>query len=225
MRIRVSAVLLMLLTVLTATRVQAQGNPSQDEMFKALQCPETSRCRGMVPPSQLVPPPAPAPDVPASPPTYPPQAIVSAPSHPGPRVSARPSNGPCSRPTQLAANSTSSSAPSVNLTVQFKTNSAELAPAAMRTLDDLGHVLSRSELAPFRFRIEGHTDTVGNREANRSLSERRAAAVVNYLTNRFGVDPARLEAVGMGEDSLLVPTPPQTPEPCNRRVQIVNLGS
>ena len=28
----------------------------------------------------------------------------------------------------------------------------------------------------------------------------------------------------MGEDGLLVPTPPQTPEPRNRRVQVINLG-
>ena len=29
----------------------------------------------------------------------------------------------------------------------------------------------------------------------------------------------------MGEDGLLVTTPPQTPEPRNRRVQVVNLGA
>ena len=29
----------------------------------------------------------------------------------------------------------------------------------------------------------------------------------------------------MGEDGLLVPTPDQTPEPRNRRVQVVNIGS
>ncbi len=29
----------------------------------------------------------------------------------------------------------------------------------------------------------------------------------------------------MGENGLLVATPPQTPEPRNRRVQVVNLGA
>ena len=29
----------------------------------------------------------------------------------------------------------------------------------------------------------------------------------------------------MGEDELLVPTADQTPEPRNRRVQVVNIGS
>jgi len=49
--------------------------------------------------------------------------------------------------------------------------------------------------------------------------------VVDYVTKKYGVDPSRLQAVGMGEDGLLVPTPPQTPEPRNRRVQVINLGA
>jgi OmpA-OmpF porin, OOP family len=48
---------------------------------------------------------------------------------------------------------------------------------------------------------------------------------VDYVAKKFGIDPSRLEAVGMGEDGLLVATPQQTPEPRNRRVQVVNLGA
>jgi outer membrane protein OmpA-like peptidoglycan-associated protein len=116
-------------------------------------------------------------------------------------------------------------APSVNLIVQFKTNSAELTPSARRTLDELGNALSNAALAEYHFRIEGHTDTVGSRAANKALSERRAAAVVDYLAGQFGVDRARLEAVGMGDEAPLVPTPPQTPEQRNRRVRVVNMGA
>ncbi len=115
--------------------------------------------------------------------------------------------------------------PSVNLTVNFPTNSAALTPAATRTLNELGRALSSQALAGFRFRIEGHTDTVGSPEANRTLSERRAATVVDYLVARFNVDRSRLEAVGMGQDGLLVQTSPQSAEPRNRRVQVVNLGA
>jgi len=117
------------------------------------------------------------------------------------------------------------SGPSVNLTVDFATGSAQLTPQAMATLDELGRALSSNQLSDYRFRIEGHTDTVGSDDYNRALSERRADAVVTYLTTKFGVAPARLEAVGMGEQGLLVPTPPQTPEPRNRRVQVINLGA
>lgn len=115
--------------------------------------------------------------------------------------------------------------PSVNLTVNFANGSAELMPDAIRTLDELGRALASKELEAYRFRIEGHTDTVGSRTYNQSLSERRATAVVNYVSQKYGVSPARLQAVGMGEDGLLVPTPPQTAEPRNRRVQVINLGA
>jgi OmpA-OmpF porin, OOP family len=116
-------------------------------------------------------------------------------------------------------------APAVNLTVNFANGSAELTPAAIRTLDELGRALSSKDLAGYRFRIEGNTDTVGSLDYNRALSERRAEAVVDYVAKKYEVDPARLQAVGMGEDGLLVPTPPQTPEPRNRRVQVINLGA
>ena len=116
-------------------------------------------------------------------------------------------------------------APSVNLTVQFANGSAALTPAAVKTLSELGRALSSSTLTSYRFRIEGHTDTVGDAEANRALSERRAQSVVAFLTSHFGIEGARLEPVGLGEEGLLVQTPPNTAEARNRRVQVVNLGA
>lgn len=115
--------------------------------------------------------------------------------------------------------------PSVNLTVQFRTGSAVLTPAAEHTLDELGRALSSPKLAGYRFRIEGHTDTVGNPEKNKLLSQERADKVIDYLVSKFGVDKSRLEAIGMGEEGLLVQTPRQTPEPRNRRVTVVNVGA
>jgi OOP family OmpA-OmpF porin len=116
-------------------------------------------------------------------------------------------------------------APSVNLTVQFRTGSADLTPAARHTLDELGRALSSPSLAGYHFRIEGHTDTVGNPALNKTLSQRRAESVVTYLEQKFGVAPDRLQPLGMGEEGLLVPTPPNTPEPRNRRVTVVNVGA
>lgn len=123
-------------------------------------------------------------------------------------------------PTQAATK-----APAVSLNIQFATGSAELTPSATRALDQLGQALGNPTLAAYHFRIEGHTDTVGSADLNKSLSERRAEAVVAYLTSKYQIDPARLQAVGMGENGLLVATPPQTPEARNRRVLVVNVGS
>ena len=115
--------------------------------------------------------------------------------------------------------------PSISLNVEFATGSAELTPAAIHSLDQLGQALANPTLAAYHFRVEGHTDTVGSASLNKTLSERRAEAVVSYLTSKYQIDPSRLQAVGMGENGLLVQTPPQTPEARNRRVLVVNVGS
>jgi outer membrane protein OmpA-like peptidoglycan-associated protein len=117
------------------------------------------------------------------------------------------------------------SGPAVNLTVNFANGSADLTPEAIKTLDELGKALSSQELSAYKFRIEGHTDTVGSPAYNKELSERRAEAVVDYIAKKYGVNPDRMQAVGMGEDGLLVATPPHTPEPRNRRVEVINLGA
>jgi outer membrane protein OmpA-like peptidoglycan-associated protein len=144
----------------------------------------------------------------------------------GPTRGIRLNPNPTSAPAQAQAPAPTPAAPaSVNLMVQFASGSAELTPTAVRILDNLGKALSDQTLTSYRFRIEGHTDTVGTPTYNKDLSDRRAAAVVDYLANNFHVDRHRLQAIGMGEDGLLVPTPDQTPEARNRRVQVVNLGS
>lgn len=125
-----------------------------------------------------------------------------------------------SEPTQAEA-----AAPSVNLNVDFPTDSATLTPDAKATLDRLGRALTSKDLATYRFRIEGHTDTVGSTTYNQELSQRRADAVAAYLEQAFSIPPSRLEAVGMGEQGLLVVTPPQTAELRNRRVAVINLGA
>ena len=136
---------------------------------------------------------------------------------------ARPPSSPAGPQPQSVAGP--AEAPSADANVQFANGSAQLTAAAMSVLDDLGQALIDPSLAPDRFLIEGHTDTVGDRGMNQSLSERRAAAVVSYLARKYRIPTQRLVARGMGKDGLLVPTPDQTPEPRNRRVHVVNLGS
>jgi OmpA-OmpF porin, OOP family len=130
-------------------------------------------------------------------------------------------------PTRTAstAPTAATEAPSVSLSVEFATGSADLTPQARQTLDQLGKALSSSDLSQFRFRIEGHTDTVGAPDHNMALSQQRADAVAAYLESKFGVNAGRLQAIGMGEQGLLVQTPPNTPNDKNRRVAVVNLGA
>jgi OOP family OmpA-OmpF porin len=149
-------------------------------------------------------------------------------ANPSPAAAAPSANAPSANASSAnAASGTapSGNAPSVNLSVQFEKGSAGLTAAAMQTLNELGKALNQPSLTAYRFRIEGHTDTVGSADYNKELSDRRAAAVVDYLAATFKVDRSRLEPVGMGEQGLLVPTPDQTSEPRNRRVAVINIGS
>ncbi len=114
--------------------------------------------------------------------------------------------------------------PSLDFNITFASGSAELTPAAVKVLDTLGKALASADLARFKFRIEGHTDTVGTPDSNRELSARRADAVVGYLSRNYSIAADRLEAVGMGQEALLVQTGPGVPEQRNRRVHVVNVS-
>ena len=67
--------------------------------------------------------------------------------------------------------------------------------------------------------VAGHTDTVGNDQFNDALSLRRAERVRTLLIGR-GIAPESISAIGRGKRELRVPTPDNTPEPRNRRVEI-----
>ncbi|MGZ6040019.1 MAG: hypothetical protein ACXWKR_15220, partial [Phenylobacterium sp.] len=54
---------------------------------------------------------------------------------------------------------------------------------------------------------------------NDTLSRKRASDILNALIGQ-GLEPTISRAVGRGERELLVPTPDNTPEPRNRRVEV-----
>jgi outer membrane protein OmpA-like peptidoglycan-associated protein len=68
--------------------------------------------------------------------------------------------------------------------------------------------------------VVGHTDTVGTPASNYELGLRRATIVRDLLIGA-GLDASTIEATSHGEGNLLVPTPDDTAEPRNRRVEIV----
>jgi outer membrane protein OmpA-like peptidoglycan-associated protein len=94
-------------------------------------------------------------------------------------------------------------------------NTAE-EPKLERTLGKVHDALARigNELKA-RLYVAGYTDTVGGREYNQDLSERRARAIASW----FAAHGLKVRACyqGFGEDAPAVTTPDETPEARNRR--------
>jgi outer membrane protein OmpA-like peptidoglycan-associated protein len=107
--------------------------------------------------------------------------------------------------------------------IYFDSGAWEVTPDQYDKLSRIAHailrVLERNPDAVFL--IAGYTDAVGSDEDNASLSDRRAAAVADVLTDRFDVPAENLVTQGYGEQYLKVDT--QGPEPRNRRVSIQNV--
>jgi OOP family OmpA-OmpF porin len=69
--------------------------------------------------------------------------------------------------------------------------------------------------------IEGHTDNVGSADHNMELSQRRAESVVNYLVEKFGIEPARLSAKGYGSTRPVVDNSTEVGKQKNRRIEAI----
>jgi outer membrane protein OmpA-like peptidoglycan-associated protein len=67
--------------------------------------------------------------------------------------------------------------------------------------------------------VIGHTDTVGKPEYNEGLAMHRAKLIADLLKAR-GLNVLSLNLEYHGERNLLIPTPDETPEPRNRRVEV-----
>nr|WP_298130571.1 OmpA family protein [uncultured Pseudoxanthomonas sp.] len=109
----------------------------------------------------------------------------------------------------------------IDLNILFDFARATLRPDSLTQLDELGRVLLTPALAARRIGIHGHTDAVGEADANLRLSRQRAAAVAEYLGRTFGIAPSRLDVQGFGESRLKRPDVPDAD--ANRRVAIVLL--
>ncbi|WP_243374820.1 peptidoglycan-associated lipoprotein Pal [Microvirga solisilvae] len=81
--------------------------------------------------------------------------------------------------------------------VFFETDSTDLTPTAVATLDKQSQWLQR--YPNYTFILEGHADERGTREYNYSLSARRAQTVRDYLISR-GIPANRFRTVSYGKE-------------------------
>ncbi|MGE5803889.1 MAG: OmpA family protein [Gemmatimonadota bacterium] len=101
--------------------------------------------------------------------------------------------------------------------VAFLTGSAKLTLNSQGPLDRV--VTALRERPELRVVIEGHTDNVGNRDANLRLSKARADAVRAYFIAK-GIAASRLTSVGIGPDQPVAPNDTEEGRAKNRRVQL-----
>lgn len=105
--------------------------------------------------------------------------------------------------------------------ITFGAGSSTLRPSSAPVLEEVTDIINRCE--DLSLRIAGHTDSDGDAEFNRRLSELRAKSVKAFLVG-LGVDPARIEAVGHGEAQPLVPNDSAQNKARNRRIEFETLS-
>ena len=102
-------------------------------------------------------------------------------------------------------------------TILFDTGKATIKFQSAEVLNQILNVLKKYPNS--RFRIEGHTDSVGKKAKNMILSQNRADAVKVYLI-QGGIDASRLESQGFGPEKPIASNKNKKGRELNRRVEI-----
>jgi outer membrane protein OmpA-like peptidoglycan-associated protein len=115
-----------------------------------------------------------------------------------------------------------------NIPVLFKLNSSTLDATAKQTIDEAA-AWAKAEKAKgnangWLVQVVGFADTSGKTAKNRSLSERRANTVIQYLVLKHGLDLRRLvQPFGYGENKPVADNKTAEGRAKNRRVEIIIL--
>ncbi|TAE73963.1 MAG: OmpA family protein [Bacteroidetes bacterium] len=101
--------------------------------------------------------------------------------------------------------------------IQFETGKATILKVSNAELDKLLPIMRQYPGAEFR--IEGHTDNVGNAAANKNLSQARADAVKAYFVAK-GIKAERFSSTGFGQEKPIGNNATPAGRTQNRRVEI-----
>jgi outer membrane protein OmpA-like peptidoglycan-associated protein len=107
---------------------------------------------------------------------------------------------------------------SVQKSVLFKFDSADLKSADKSPLDEVASVLSENPDAIIV--LEGHTDNTGDATYNIKLGERRVDAVRRYLAVEKNIPVYKIEQISFGKDKPLAPNNSKDGREQNRSVSI-----
>ncbi|ABM01465.1 OmpA family protein [Shewanella amazonensis] len=102
------------------------------------------------------------------------------------------------------------------LKVLFPNDSSYLAPQYFGQIEELASFMR--QFPNTKVTIEGHCSRTGGYDYNMELSQRRANAVTEVLTQQYGIESSRLKAVGFGYNSPVDPSDTPEAHDKNRRV-------
>ncbi|MCX6573136.1 MAG: OmpA family protein [Candidatus Aminicenantes bacterium] len=106
----------------------------------------------------------------------------------------------------------------IALAIHFDTGKATIKPESQKIVGEIAALLKGNP--ELRVSIEGHTDSTGTPQGNKTLSDERAKAVLAAVAD-LGVDAARLSSVGWGQDKPVADNATEDGRAKNRRVEIV----
>jgi len=105
--------------------------------------------------------------------------------------------------------------------VHFRSGSAVLTDAAKEQIDVAAAQVQKENLKGWLLEVVGYADSQGNSERNRSLSQRRAQAVINYLVTKYNLSMRRLvQPFGHGDANPAASNDTAEGRSLNRRVEI-----
>ncbi len=102
--------------------------------------------------------------------------------------------------------------------IVFEPKSAAIPSSANKVLQDLGLLLKA--FPAVQVRIEGHTDDRGNGNENLTISEKRALAIKQSLSNE-GIGTERIRSVGVGESRPIASNATEEGRSQNQRIDLV----
>lgn len=105
-----------------------------------------------------------------------------------------------------------------SLTIYFTPGSDQILSGSNFVLDSLGDTMTA--FGNTYLRIEGNTDNTGSRAQNRTLSQRRADSVKDYLIQNFKIDEKRFQTIGHGPDNPVAVNTTEAGRQQNRRTDI-----
>ncbi|MBQ0752731.1 MAG: OmpA family protein [Gammaproteobacteria bacterium] len=105
------------------------------------------------------------------------------------------------------------------LYIEFAHNTANVADDSVKQIETLSEKLYQYPDA--QLTLEGYTDSSGSAAYNKRLSQQRADGVKQVLIDRFGIDAARITAVGKGEESPIADNSTADGQRKNRRVEVL----